>query len=462
MVKIKGLVVEAYEWDEEDVSSDENEMTKVKVLMALANDESVVMEQRSNRVLKHRDLVQELNTYKEQLLVVKQAKLDFLTTQHVNKKILKENKNLRKELKELTTITKTWLNSSNKVNQCIYEQIPSQKKIILGLDQLTEDPSSFRKKDLVFVESSADDIKVSITGVKQPWLFESKATEYDSADESSILLAKGNKNSLASKNNSAFASKLKNVKTEDESLLGKALQAKKSEAFQSSNATRSKTPTKRVRAVYVLDMTSTQESCFFAKATENLNWLWHKRLAYLNFKTIDQLAKQNLVIGLPSLVYLKDKPCHHVKREITIESALKQNRHLLSRNVFIFFAWIYLDLNSILVNFCDERGISQNFSSPYTHEQNGVAVRKNRTFIESARTMLSGSVLSKQYWTEAVAIACYTQNRSTIIKRYLKTPYEIFHGRIPNSDFLHVFGCPVYIHNHKDYLGKFDEKADDG
>ncbi|GJR70171.1 retrovirus-related pol polyprotein from transposon TNT 1-94 [Tanacetum coccineum] len=47
--------------------------------------------------------------------------------------------------------------------------------------------------------------------------------------------------------------------------------------------------------------------------------------------------------------------------------------------------------NSILVNFCDEKGISQNFSSPYTPEQNGVAERKNRTLIEAARTMLSGS-----------------------------------------------------------------------
>ncbi|GJZ68075.1 retrovirus-related pol polyprotein from transposon TNT 1-94 [Tanacetum coccineum] len=122
----------------------------------------------------------------------------------------------------------------------------------------------------------------------------------------------------------------------------------------------------------------------------------------------------------------------------------------------------HLILNSTLVNFCDEKGISQNFSSPYTPEQNGVAERKNRTLIEAARTMLSVSVFSKQYWTEAVATACYTQNRSTIVKRHLKNPYEIFHKRIPNISFLHVFGCPVYIHNHKDHLGKFDEKADDG
>ncbi|GJW32632.1 retrovirus-related pol polyprotein from transposon TNT 1-94 [Tanacetum coccineum] len=76
--------------------------------------------------------------------------------------------------------------------------------------------------------------------------------------------------------------------------------------------------------------------------------------------------------------------------------------------------------------------------------------------------MISGSIFSKQYWTEAVATACYTQNRSTIVKRHFQTPYETFRKRIPNINFLHVFGCPVYIHNHKDHLGKFDEKADDG
>ncbi|GJV72726.1 hypothetical protein Tco_1492721 [Tanacetum coccineum] len=55
-----------------------------------------------------------------------------------------------------------------------------------------------------------------------------------------------------------------------------------------------------------------------------------------------------------------------------------------------------------------------------------------RTLIEPPRTMLLGSVFSKQYWTEAVAITCYTQSR-----------------------------CLVFIHNHKVHLGKFDVKADD-
>nr|GEY50940.1 hypothetical protein [Tanacetum cinerariifolium] len=47
--------------------------------------------------------------------------------------------------------------------------------------------------------------------------------------------------------------------------------------------------------------------------------------------------------------------------------------------------------NHKLESFCDKKEISQNFSSPYTPEQNGVAKRKNRTLFEAARTMLNGS-----------------------------------------------------------------------
>ncbi|GKE69436.1 retrovirus-related pol polyprotein from transposon TNT 1-94 [Tanacetum coccineum] len=198
----------------------------------------------------------------------------------------------------------------------------------------------------------------------------------------------------------------------------------------------------RVRDVYVLDMTSSaQESCFFAKASENLNWLWHKRLAHLNFKTINKLAKQNLVIDLPSLVFSKVKPCsscekgkqHRASFKTKQTSSIKKCLHLLHMDLFgpvtprfinhekytlvivdeySRYTWVYFlkkksqvpetimsfikrvknhnDIkvkqlrtdngtefrNNILVNFCDEKGISQNFSSPYTPKQNGVSKRK--------------------------------------------------------------------------------------
>ncbi|GKC32768.1 retrovirus-related pol polyprotein from transposon TNT 1-94, partial [Tanacetum coccineum] len=259
--------------------------------------------------------------------------------------------------------------------------------------------------------------------------------------------------------------------------------------------------------VYVLDMSSLTPNgdCFFSKASESVNWLWHKRLSHLNFKNINKLAKQNKVLGLPSLVYSKDKPytaCekgkHHrasfkTKQNFSIRKCL----HLLHMDLFgpvspmsinhekytlvIFdkYSRMVGNQNDVKVkqirtdneikfrnheleSIYDEKGISQNFSSPYTPEQNGVAEKKNRTLIEDARTMLNGSVLSKHFWTEAVRTACYTQNRSIIVKRHNKTPYEIFRERIPNISYFHVFGCLVFIHNHKDYLGKFDAKADDG
>nr|GEX73721.1 hypothetical protein [Tanacetum cinerariifolium] len=134
-------------------------------------DLNYVEEQRNNLLSKHRNFVHELNTCKEQLLVQKQAKLDLLTMRYVNTKIHKENQNLRNELKELTFITEAWLNSSNKVNQCISEQIPTQKKKILRIDQLTEDTSSFGPKDPVFVKSLADNSEMSITGSNKPKLY---------------------------------------------------------------------------------------------------------------------------------------------------------------------------------------------------------------------------------------------------------------------------------------------------
>ncbi|GJU64858.1 retrovirus-related pol polyprotein from transposon TNT 1-94 [Tanacetum coccineum] len=102
----------------------------------------------------------------------------------------------------------------------------------------------------------------------------------------------------------------------------------------------------RVRDVYVLNMTSSiQESCLFSKASDNLNWIWHKRLAHLNLKTINKLAKQNLVIGLSAhLSTQRTNHVRHEKKESIIGLASKQNRHLLLRNFFVFFTWIYLDL----------------------------------------------------------------------------------------------------------------------
>ncbi|GKB91398.1 retrovirus-related pol polyprotein from transposon TNT 1-94 [Tanacetum coccineum] len=81
-------------------------------------------------------------------------------------------------------------------------------------------------------------------------------------------------------------------------------------------------------------------------------------------------------------------------------------------------------------------------SSPYTPEQNGAAERKNRTLIEAARTMLSRSVFSKHYWNEAIATACYTQNRSIIVKRHLENPYQTNNNEV---SFIEPYESPELV-----------------
>ncbi|KAJ9542935.1 hypothetical protein OSB04_029441 [Centaurea solstitialis] len=76
--------------------------------------------------------------------------------------------------------------------------------------------------------------------------------------------------------------------------------------------------------------------------------------------------------------------------------------------------------------------------------------------------MLIDAHLPIQFWAEAVNTACYTQNRSLIVKRFKKTAYKLIRGRKPNIEYFHIFGCNCYIKNDRDALGKFDAKADDG
>ncbi|GKA45457.1 retrovirus-related pol polyprotein from transposon TNT 1-94 [Tanacetum coccineum] len=46
-----------------------------------------------------------------------------------------------------------------------------------------------------------------------------------------------------------------------------------------------------------------------AKASSSQSWLWHQRLSHLNFATINNLVKNNLVRGLPKMKFEKDHLC---------------------------------------------------------------------------------------------------------------------------------------------------------
>ncbi|GKB28464.1 retrovirus-related pol polyprotein from transposon TNT 1-94 [Tanacetum coccineum] len=161
-----------------------------------------------------------------------------------------------------------------------------------------------------------------------------------------------------------------------------------------------------------------------AKPSPTQAWLWHRRLSHLNFDYINLLSKKDVVIGLPKLKYtwtlfLRSK-----------DETLKVLKDFLTM-------------------------IQRNLQAP-----NGVVERRNRTLVESTRTMLLASKLPLFFWAEAIATACYTQNRSTIIPTHEKTAYHIINDKKPSIKHLHIFGCTCYLTRDGENLDKMKEKRD--
>ncbi|GJS80473.1 retrovirus-related pol polyprotein from transposon TNT 1-94 [Tanacetum coccineum] len=61
--------------------------------------------------------------------------------------------------------------------------------------------------------------------------------------------------------------------------------------------------------ISVEDIMKSSLICLLSKASKNKSWLWHRRLNHLNFGTINDLARKDLVRGLPRLKFEKDHLC---------------------------------------------------------------------------------------------------------------------------------------------------------
>ncbi|GJT70184.1 retrovirus-related pol polyprotein from transposon TNT 1-94 [Tanacetum coccineum] len=67
--------------------------------------------------------------------------------------------------------------------------------------------------------------------------------------------------------------------------------------------------TTNLYTINLYEMTLTSPICLMARATSTKSWLWHQRLSLLNFDTINNLAKNNLVTALPKFKYTKEHLC---------------------------------------------------------------------------------------------------------------------------------------------------------
>nr|GEX86368.1 retrovirus-related Pol polyprotein from transposon TNT 1-94 [Tanacetum cinerariifolium] len=62
-------------------------------------------------------------------------------------------------------------------------------------------------------------------------------------------------------------------------------------------------------SITLQDTNSPNPICLMAKATSSQAWLWHCRLSHLNFDTNNLLLKNDIVVGLSKLKFVKDHLC---------------------------------------------------------------------------------------------------------------------------------------------------------
>nr|GFB30780.1 hypothetical protein [Tanacetum cinerariifolium] len=94
-------------------------------------------------------------------------------------------------------------------------------------------------------------------------------------------------------------------------------------------------------------------------------------------------------------------------------------------------------VNHTLRDYYEEVGISHETSVARSPQQNRVVERRNRTLIEAARTTLIYTQAPLFLWAEAVATACFTQNRSIIRLRHGKTPENL--GKLQPKPDIGIF-----------------------
>ena len=272
--------------------------------------------------------------------------------------------------------------------------------------------------------------------------------------------------------------------------------------------------------LYKISLKVGKPSCLLTKINEE-PWRWHARLGHINFKTIRNMAKLEMVRGLPEINEEK-KLCesclvgkqtrnsfpsatpHRSSQVLELlhadlcgpisPSTLAQNRYIFviiddntrymwsillkeKSEVFekfkTFKALVEKDVNKVIVtlrtdrggeftsrnfqDYCSNNGIRRHLTAPYTPQQNGVVERRNRTLMEMTRNMLKAMNVPNYMWGEAVRHATYLINRVPTRALKNQTPYESFKGRKPSIGHIRVFGCLAYAKLDASLLKKLDD-----
>nr|GEY24348.1 hypothetical protein [Tanacetum cinerariifolium] len=224
-------------------------------------------------------------------------------------------------------------------------------------------------------------------------------------------------------------------------------------------------------SILLNDMLSASQVCLLNKASSTESWLCYRRLNHLNFGTLNELARNDLVRGLQLLKYDKDHFLLHMDLcgPMRTGSINKKRYVLVIVDDYTRFRWVRFlrtkdETPAIFEKFLKNSQLALKATvctvrTDNGTEFNGVVERRNHTLMEAARTMLIFAKAPLFLWAEAVATACYTLNRSLIHTLYGKTYYELLKGKKLDLKYFRVFGSLCYPTNDYDDVGKLKAKA---
>nr|GFA86306.1 hypothetical protein [Tanacetum cinerariifolium] len=95
-------------------------------------------------------------------------------------------------------------------------------------------------------------------------------------------------------------------------------------------------------SITLQDINSPNPICLMAKATSSLAWLWHHRLSHLNFDTINLLSKNDIVVGLPMLKFVKDLLCSSCELGKAKQKSFQTKTTQAPKDSYIFYTWTYV------------------------------------------------------------------------------------------------------------------------
>jgi hypothetical protein len=104
--------------------------------------------------------------------------------------------------------------------------------------------------------------------------------------------------------------------------------------------------------------------------------------------------------------------------------------------------------------FCTSKGIQIQFTTPYSHEQHGIAEQFNRTLIELAQSMLTTKGLPVHLWAKPVQHTAYIHNHVRTHALNDAMLEEVWTGNKQDISHLHEFGTKVYVLNEEDCCNK--------